>query len=366
VGLDVVLASGGPRERGRAYGRAARDRVHRTVGLYEEIFVHYTGLAWAKVRERAGEFAEPIDAYDQTLLPEVEGIAEGAGLDAEDVLAVNLRTEIMFGLDARPAKAAMKECTAVGLGGGSPLVAQTWDWKPGARDTVILLVCAPHDRPGFVSIVEAGLWAKCGMNEAGVALATNALQSSRDRGEPGVPFHAVLRRVLTSATFEEATDAVRRGPRASSANYLIGHADGSLADLEALPGGAGEVHETEGTSIAHTNHFLWPGPRPFKDVGRIDGHDSLTRQARAEGALAGGAGSVAALQDALRSHEDDPESVCVHGDPSVEAVADYVTVAAMVADPVQGVLHVADGNPCERAFEPFEVATLLSQARSTS
>jgi len=91
----IVVATGGPRERGRAYGQAARDRVHGSIELYRAIFRHYTGLTWDQVRDRAGAFVEPIDALDVQLLPEMEGIAEGAAVDAEDVLALNVRTEVM-------------------------------------------------------------------------------------------------------------------------------------------------------------------------------------------------------------------------------------------------------------------------------
>jgi len=361
VAWQVVFAAGGPRERGRSYGAAARDRVHGTVALYEGIFEAYAGLRWPQVRDRAGRFVEAIDAYEVEILPEIEGIAEGAGLEAEDVLAANLRTEIMFGLDTRPRQAALKECTALGVGGSAPLVAQTWDWKPGARETVVLLACAPHRGPGFVTMVEAGLLAKCGMNDAGIGLATNALQSSLDRGEPGVPFHAILRRVLMSASFEEAREAIVGGPRASSANYLIGDATGQVADLEVIPGGSDGVYEPE--VAVHANHFLRPSPRPFKDVGRLDGEDSLQRQARGQDALAGGIGSVAQMQQALASHDGAPMSVCAHGgDP--DPVMDYVTVAAMVADLGSGVLHAAEGNPCTQPFETFVLSDLLTRARA--
>jgi isopenicillin-N N-acyltransferase like protein len=363
VGWQVVSVAGGPRQRGRAYGEQARDRVHRTIALYESIFAAYASLSWSEVRDRAGRFAEAIDAYDEQALPEIEGIAEGAGLDAEDVLAANLRTEIMFGLDTRPGHAAMKECTAMGVAGAHQLVAQTWDWKPGARDTVVLLVGAPHDRPGFVTIVEAGLLAKCGMNETGIAVALNALQSSADRGEPGVPLHVVLRRALTSGTFEEAVDAIERGPRASSGNYLVGARDGRVVDLEVLPGGPDEVFRPP--SLAHTNHFLRPTPRPFKDLARLDGDESVGRFDEADGALAVG-DDLATITATLRSHDRSPDSICQHGDPSEDPALDHVTVAAMIADPVAGTLHAADGNPCERPFEAFDVASLLADARSAS
>jgi isopenicillin-N N-acyltransferase-like protein len=364
----VVLAAGGPRERGRAYGAQAADRVRRSVEIYERVFALYAQLPWADVRGRAAAFVEAIDVYDVQLLPEIEGIAEGAGVEAEDVLAVNLRTEVMFGLDARAAHAAMKECTALGLRpgltGGRVVIAQNWDWKPLVRDTCVLLVCAPHDRPGFVTFVEAGMWAKCGANEAGIGLATNALQSSRDHGEPGVPYHAILRRVLTSPTFDEAVEAVTEGPRASSANYLIGHRDGPTIDIETTPGGPDASFGTGGSGLAHTNHFLWPSPRPFKDVGRIDGEDSLVRQARAERALAGTV-TLDDVRTVLASHDDPRGTVCAHGDPSLDPAEDYVTVATMIADLTAGTLAISDGNPCEGPFETISIADLLQRARAS-
>lgn len=364
----LVLASGGPRERGRAIGVQAAARIARSVAIYEEIFARYTGLAWPDVRRHAGRFAEAIDGYDVQLLPELEGIAEGASLEAEDVLAINLRTEIMFGLDARAAHAAMKECTAIAAGpeaaGGHVVVGQNWDWKPAVRDTCILLACAPQDRPGFVTLVEAGLWAKCGANEAGIGLATNALQSSRDRGDPGVAYHAILRRVLTSSTFDEAVGAVRDTDRASSANYLVASRDGRTADLEAAPGGPEDLSVFEGRTLAHTNHFLWPSPRPFEDLGRIDGEDSLTRLDNTRSAIAAGSDlSVEAVLDALRSHASAPESICVHPDTAVDQVEDYVTVGAVVADLTDGTIALTQGNPCEGEVERHAVSHLIALAR---
>ena len=361
----VVLASGGPRERGRAYGAAAAPRIGASLALYEDVFDRYAGLRWAEVRRRAGAFVPHLDAYDVELVPEIEGIAEGASVDAEDVLALNLRTEVMFGLDARRASGQAEGCTALGIRDveGGPIVAQNWDWKPAVRETCVVLACAPHRRPAFVTVVEAGLLAKFGVNERGLAVATNALTSSRDHGEPGVPYHAVLRRIITSETFDDAVDAVRRGPRASSANYLIGSADGRLVDLEATPGGVDDVHTAEEDRLVHANHFTWPGPRPFKDVGRVDGEDSVRRHAMTERAIADGRPSVDEVMVALRDHEGRPSSVCAHEDPTVDPVEDYVTVAAFIAALGSGRAWVTQGNPCEHGFEPLAADDLFELAR---
>jgi len=369
VAWPVVFASGGPRERGRAYGEQASGRVAATIACYDEIFRHYAGIPWREVRSTAEAFVGDIERHDAEVLPELEGIAEGAGVDAEDVLAINLRTEIMFGLDARPGHAALKECTALCVTSeasqsASPLVAQNWDWKPAARDTCVVLTSAPHRGPGFVTLVEAGLLAKCGMNEAGIAVATNALTSSRDRGRPGVPYHVILRGLLRASGLDEAIDLVRRGPRASSANYLLAERSGRAVDIEVTPGGPGEARVTEGRRLVHANHFLWPTPRPFRDVGRVDGDDSLRRQERGERAIAEGPVGVQAVMEALRDHEGRPSSVCAHDDPTLAPVEDYVTVASMVADPRAGVLWISHGNPCERAHEPIDVAEMIERARA--
>ncbi len=353
----VVVASGGPRERGRRYGEQAAERAHRSVELYEQVFLRAAGLTWAEARRRAGAFVEAVDVYDHQLLPEIEGIAQGAALDAEDVLALNLRTEVMYGLGHA------RECTALcaspAAADGQMLLAQNWDWKPATAATCVLLICAPAGRPAFATLVEAGLLAKCGVNEAGIGLMTNALQSSLDRGEPGVPFHAILRKILTSGSFEAAVAAVTHADRASSANYLIGSRDGRAVDIEATPA---NTRLLEGEALAHANHFLW-SDRGFKDLGLLEGGGTRGRQRRADAALAGGATSHRGFETTLRDHRGLPDSVCAHRNPALDELDDYVTIASVVADLTESTLSVSDGPPCGSAYERFALADLFALAR---
>lgn len=344
--------------------------MHGSIDLYAAVFAHYTDLSWSRVRDRAGAFVEWIEATDVQLLPEIEGIAEGAGVDAEDVLALNVRTEVMFGLDARAARAAAKECTAIAAApprssGGRVFVAQNWDWKPAARDTCVLLAMRPHERPGFVTLVEAGLLAKCGMNEAGLGLATNALTSSRDRGLPGVPFHAILRRMLTSTSLDEAVDVATGSHRASSANYIIGSRDGRVVDIEVAPGGPDAAWRVEGPLVCHANHFMRPD-RPFKDLAPLEGRDSFDRHASAErSAEAVEALDPSVIEATLRAHavpDRGEGSVCAHGDPSLPSEADYVTVASVIIDLTAGELRLTAGNPCEAPFIAHRLVDLLPVA----
>src|SRR3954468_8854749 len=174
-----VRVSGDARGRGQQYGEQAAERVHRSIAAYREVFAHYARWDWDRVVEEAKRFVAPIECFGRTYLEELRGIAEGAAVPEEDVLAINVRTEVMFAAKARDAAARLPrvpECSAfasVAPDGGT-LVGQNWDWVPHACDTVVVLEVEQDDAPSFVTVVEAGLLAKFGMNDRGLGVATNA------------------------------------------------------------------------------------------------------------------------------------------------------------------------------------------------
>ena len=187
-----LRVSGDARQRGRAYGEQARERIQLSRDSYAEIFANTAGWSWEQAVASAARYEKPIRDLAPDVMQEIEGIAEGSGLAAGDVLAINARTEIIFAASAREAAAQRaaraRECTALALlsrrtRAGRPLLAQNWDWMPHAFETVVVLeVEQPGDRPNFVTLVEAGLLAKASMNSAGLGVVTNALVSSADRG----------------------------------------------------------------------------------------------------------------------------------------------------------------------------------------
>ena len=110
-----------------------------------------------------------------------------------------------------------------------------------------------------------GCW-EVRLNSSGIGLCANALVCGWDTGEPGVPFHMLLRAILDSETVSDAVSALARGWRASSANYVIADEDGLAIDIEAAPGDYTRLYvgHPEHRLILHANHFGSP---------RFDGHD---------------------------------------------------------------------------------------------
>src|SRR5690242_8548837 len=115
--LPHVRVAGGPRERGRQYGEATRERIARSLEAYEALFAHYAGIGWDEATAQAARYLEPIERYEPRFAEELRGIAEGAGVRLDDVLALNTRTEVMYAAQARTAEGLRRpsECSAFAL-----------------------------------------------------------------------------------------------------------------------------------------------------------------------------------------------------------------------------------------------------------
>src|SRR5215475_14585961 len=115
-----IRVAGSAEQRGQQYGEQARERVRRSVSAYREVFAELAGWEWDTVRAEAAKFQAPIAAFGPQYLAEMRGIADGAGIDFGDVLAINVRTEVMFAAKARQAAASTRtgpaECSAFAVG----------------------------------------------------------------------------------------------------------------------------------------------------------------------------------------------------------------------------------------------------------
>jgi isopenicillin-N N-acyltransferase like protein len=356
-----VRVEGTSYQRGRQYGRQAAARVRLSVQAYQQTFAHYAGWDWPTVRREALRFEAPIGEFRPAYLDELRGIADGAGLDLADVLAINVRTEVMYSAKARQAPTSAKrpaECSAFAVvpapgQKGPAIIGQNWDWLLPAAQTLVVLEIRQDDGPDFVTVVEAGLLAKTGMNAAGLGLVTNALVTDADVGEPGLPYHVLLRAVLDCATVTEALEALQAGPRSSSANYLIAHASGAALDIEAAPGDFTRLYPLfpEDGVLRHTNHFL-ADIHPA-DLALWAMPSSVIRLQRLRAA-----GTARTLDDfgpLLADHADYPHSICAHPDPADHPCEQGATIASVLMDLTAKHIWLAAGNPCQAPYERLDI-----------
>lgn len=372
--LPFLDLRGSPREIGLAHGRAARARIAQNVRTYLRRFEAYGGLAWEEIRRRAEKYRRVIDARNPDYAAAMEGVSKGSGEDLLDIIAVNIRYEILYSEFARVAlererawPSAVGGCTSFAVlpdhtASGHLLVGQNWDWIPEVQG---LVVRSQGDRsPASLGFTEAGIVGpKIGLNDAGIALAINGLVSDGDSwAHLRTPFHVRCWEILASRALPQAVSAVREDARACSANFLIARAgdDARVVDVEAAPDASCELAPEDGF-LAHTNHFTNAETLGIRQPLGDDRQSTYFRYERAHALLrksldGGRRIRVDDLKRMLRDHEGGALAICRHEDTTRPPHERFETVVSVVMDVDEGAMFLASGPPCTARYRRYTLA----------
>ncbi len=345
--FPFIAISGSPYERGLQYGRAVPERIKRSIGLYGGTLDELDLDAREKAR-LIGRFADEIAAFGAHSLEEMKGIAEGAGVSLDDIVLVNARTEIVAQARREKNKPEAEDDAVDGCTGaiilqersstGRVIHGMNWDWRAECAETAIVLRVSRDDGPNFMTFVEAGALARCGMNEAGIAITANYLESERDYRQSGIPLVLIRRKVLEQRHFAMAVRAVAATPKACSNNMMLSTAEGFGIDFECAPDEAFPIYPSDGL-IVHANHWVSPvALAKLKDAGLLG--DSFYRDWRVRKLLGDGKISPDDLKAAFFDDFAAPFAVCRPVLPN--SAGDLsATVAMIIMDTTSGTMDVA-------------------------
>ncbi len=354
--LPVFSLKGSPAEVGFQHGTRCREMIRKNVTLYLRLFSHYASLDRSQAVSLARRFVPVIRDFDPAILEEIRGIAEGAGLDFEEVLAINLRTELMY-----PHQTATGECTSLAVlpeasAGGEVLIGQNWDWKPQMKGSTVLLEIEQDGKPGVVTLTEAGIVGKIGLNSAGLGACLNILKSPL--GRIGVPIHVLMRAILNCERPGDAVQKIVTRERASNNNCLLAHAGGAAIDFEMTPDRYDFIYPERGV-LVHANNFTSERLRPL-DTGVAEYPDTLLRFGRAREKALKKAGGITVddVKEILRDHLNHPDSICRHPDGQDPEMEQCQTVASIIMNLSRKEVHVAAGPPCESEYRVLKFQAL--------
>lgn len=357
--FPLIEIAGNARNRGRQYGKLAIERVHRSIDIYKVGFLE-SGVDWPKARAVARAFLSRIESYSTEVIEEMRGIAEGADVPVEDIVAINARTELLYGRHGDKVPAAEEDqdddgCTgAIALpettANGHLIHGQNWDWRDECADSAVVLNIAPDKGPRILCFVEAGMMARAGMNSAGVALTGNFLECERDARREGIPVPIIRRQVLMADDLASAVNVVMQAPRAFSNNLMLSQSGGEAVDLEATPDEVFWMTPENGL-LAHANHFVTAAARAkVRDTGLVRNGDSIYRDRRVRAYLERARGQITTdtFKEAFQDRYGSPRAVCRTATRGPGGRVSS-TVATLIMDTTAGMLWVAP-----RPYGPYE------------
>ncbi len=363
---QAVVLQGTPYQRGLAHGETLRSEIQAVVSLWQEALERDFRCPATEVIRRflAGtDFVPPMQAWTPGLPDEIRGIADGAGLGHDTLLAYQLLDEMWNNADA----IVGEHCSTLGIPPGRSelsYLAQTVDVEH-FRDGFQVVLHIRHPGSDLESLVVtcAGLVGFNGMNNHGIGVGVNALMQLNPCRD-GLPVAAVVRGLLEQRTLEEAIAFVQKVRHASGQNYLVG----APAGIAAFECSANAVVPLEpqgpGGVIWHTNHPVsstdyqpWfqnaldsGAEMPLLENSRTR-YQSLAR--KLETPLPNG--GVEALQGILATRDDARHPISSAGEKGefyseVGLFSFASTIMVLSDDPV---LHVAPGPPDRTPYQRF-------------
>ena len=347
--LLVKINSDDAHERGVQYGRQAEQLIHRGIANYKKHFAS-KGLSWNEISARSGQYIPLLERKCPQELEEARGIAEGASVSLEDVMALNCRYELL--------KDKPKECTSASVleeatGCDKVYLAQNWDYRTWVMDNAVIIHIDDGCGTKILGLSEAGQLVRNGFNNHGVGICANNLTSTLDGGEPGIPVTFLRRKLLNSQNFSDAAEIIEHGERSVSCNYMLASAENIAADFEAAPGRVFRLDPERGV-VTHANHFVVGAE--FCTNRDHQFRDKVLRRLLLEQY---GHIDISHIMHSLRNHETFPgaadtfpeadciEAVCTHlpkGNPDFNSV--WQTIASVVYDLKAGDAYICKGNPC--------------------
>jgi isopenicillin-N N-acyltransferase like protein len=362
----------------------ARAAIVHSLETYAEVFA-LCGMDWPRVCRRARRYAPAIAGLNPFLLSEIEGIAKGVGVELDAILALNARSEILppgflspqLDADSQQALAInhamgwstwadLNECTAVGVSAdasadGHTLLAQNWDWLGRQRQAMVVLQTLDPDGREIVTLTEAGMLAKIGLNGFGLALGLNIVRSVADGERPGAPVHVLLRHLLSFTNVDAVREELARiqaisgnyGGFGGSSNIPCADASGCVSNFEISPVEWAEIPGQSGMA-AHTNHFLSSALAPHQaPMGETLSSES--RLATAQTHLTGGPIGRDQVEALLRDESNGSLSICRRPDPALPASVRMESVCGVIIDVTAREMHIAANIPSISRFQRVPV-----------
>ena len=344
-----IEVAGVPQQMGRAIGQAAREEIRGFCAVASAL-VHTTmRVSRAAANETVANAFRSAEQYAPHMLEEIRGIAEGAGVSAEDIMLLQVRNQF--------APQADSGCTSLALAGAdnaaARLVAQNWDNDPALDPFTVVLTRRPLGKPAFMTVTQAGLIAYIGFNDAGIGLCLNTLPAPAR--SCGVPHYFTVRGIYEARTLDTAIHAVERAQRAIPANIMLLTPQGP-ADLEVTVDGVHVIRDAGTGVVTHANHCrhadLLAINEQFPEL--IQSHQ---RQRRIDQLLPPGREAIELeqVQHALRDHEGYPRSICRHANDD-QGTGHWQTVFSVIMEPAARRMHVSRGTPCTHSYEVYELA----------
>ncbi len=263
----VIDCKGDGRSRGLMHGEGAKPLIQDALRRWADNTARAAGVpiaAYISTFLSETKLVAAIENQLPDLVEEMRGIADGAGVQFEQIVAYNLMDE-QWWYDLKRAPSAEPGCSLIATkdpNSGQVLLGQNMDlptYMDGGQ--LVLRIRAPG-QPEALVLSAAGLLGLVGLNRASLGICVNTLLMLKHCGS-GLPVTAVVRGALRYEQRDAALAFLQSAAHASGQHYAVGGPDGVIG-IECSATAKALSSPVPESGWVHTNH-----PLANDDIDRI-------------------------------------------------------------------------------------------------
>lgn len=343
-------------EVGRQHGETLRKQIREHMELTYTLAERVSGVNSEKVLSKAKPFEVYIEKYAPGFLEEIEGLGEGANIEKEEALLLQIRQEVVYMMVY--GKHA-KECTSYAIGegytkNGEVYSGQNADLAGDFEAISNVIRFEVTGKPKIMMLVPAGQISYLGINSEGMSANCNFLPC--EGWKVGYPRYLISRLLLESKTFGEALEVMNNlKERASSRNILLADYQGNIVNYETTATNTGRIEAMN--CFVHSNHFIDFYMKQFETADELELIDSEWRRSRLLELIEKNKSEIDIdrIKEMLRDHKKDDRvgkfSICTHACAETDY---YHTFASIINDLSNGAMEICKGVPCENEYKRYE------------
>ncbi|CAG2103098.1 unnamed protein product, partial [Medioppia subpectinata] len=344
--IPHIIIRGDPYTRGLSYGQQMKKKIVKNLHFYKD---RYQLLDWTQVEQFMNKnYVKALKKYFPSGLQEMRGIAAGADVSLEDIIALNARYELMRWnrelikksnqsmngvptqkqviLPQLPHECTSGVCLSKATQSGDVLMGQNWDQNKRMLADDMILVLEVHPDPSenkvpLIMLTEVGQLGRSGINANGLGITGMSLFSSddlfgEDSGSGYIPMGLFRRMFLEAPNFPVGLKSLIDAPRHVSINMTVASAEGEAFNIEMTPKHYFVSYPPFDTDIiTHCN--LFKSDAFFANGSVRDTYicgSSLIRDQQMQRELRNKWGTIdeKSFTDCFKNHLCFPDSLCAH------------------------------------------------------
>ena len=363
-GLTILRLSGTPYEMGFRHGQARMEQIRTILRRYADL----AGTRWDQLARLDDALARPELYFGPDELEELRGIAAGAGVTPQSVIAHNLRLYLDSGPGGVHFAISAGTNAATGL-----LHAVNEDLPRGIKinDCLERTIQVRRPQTGYPHVtfgVAGQVGSLSGINSQGLAVSAAGLldTSKAESASAGRLSTVLVKDILEHAdNVESALEIVRRNPAGGAWNLCISHHQTDRLCYVEFDGK--DLHTRSSVpSIIASNHRLMRSAL----AGQVPPHSEhrLHRLQELLGGETPGSVSLSAAQSALRDRFDRSRGR-ESKSPTLNTVRRVDNQISIVMQPAEGLLWVTSGpasNGRQDLYLPLKLDDLFEETSASN